>query len=126
AATSTISAPAYGSYNVLITDPNGCTGTDVIDVTELCEINIPNIFTPGNDDGLNDAFIIENVESNPNTKVTIANRWGNIVYSTDNYDNINNVWDGGDLPDGTYFYVVVTAVGQEYSGAVKLLRADKK
>ncbi len=125
ASTSSISATNYGTYNVLITDPNGCTGTDEVDVTELCEIVIPNIFTPGNDDGFNDAFIIENVESNPNTKVTIANRWGNVVYSTDNYDNVNNVWDGGDLPDGTYFYVVVTALGQEYNGAVKLLRADK-
>jgi gliding motility-associated-like protein len=120
-----ISATGYGTYSVLITDSYGCTATDQVDVNELCEINIPNIFTPGNGDGFNDTFLIENVESNPNTKVVIVNRWGNEVYSSDNYDNVNNVWDGADLPDGTYYYVVVTQTGKEYNGAVKLLRANK-
>jgi gliding motility-associated-like protein len=122
---SSITATAYGIYSVIITDPDGCTGTDAITVTEACEINIPNIFTPGNDDGKNDVFFIENIESNPDTRVIILNRWGKEVFSTDNYDNANNNWDGGDLPDGTYFYVVVTKAGKEYKGAVKLLRADK-
>lgn len=96
-----------------------------MDVTELCGLVIPNIFTPGNGDNLNDYFQIGNIESNPNTKVVIVNRWGNEVYSTDNYNNTTNRWDGADLPDGTYFYVVVTQLGEEFKGTVKLLRAEK-
>lgn len=120
-----VTTAGYGTYSVLITDPNGCTGTDQVDVTELCGLVIPNIFTPGNGDNLNDYFQIGNIESNPNTKVVIVNRWGNEVYSTDNYNNTTNRWDGADLPDGTYFYVVVTQLGEEFKGTVKLLRAEK-
>ena len=121
----TLQVAAYGTYSVVITDANTCTATDTVDVSELCDIVIPNIFTPGNDDGKNDVFYIENAESYPNTRVVIVNRWGKEVYSSDSYDNVNNVWDGGDLPDGTYFYVVTTSLGKEYSGQVKLLRGEK-
>jgi len=33
----------------------------------------------------------------------IFNRWGRIVYKSSDYQND---WDGGDLPDGVYFYVL--------------------
>jgi len=36
-------------------------------------------------------------------RVTIFNRWGTQVFHSDDYQND---WDGGDVSDGVYFYVV--------------------
>ncbi|WP_226975887.1 Ig-like domain-containing protein [Zobellia nedashkovskayae] len=74
------------------------------------------IITPDND-GTNDGFIIENIESYPNNTVQIYNRWGVIVYEMSGYDNSTNVFTGtssgrttintdSKLPVGVYFYVI--------------------
>ena len=77
---------------------------------------IPNVFTP-NGDGKNDTFVIasaENAGATPSSEVVlddfyvsneliIYNRWSQVVYETKNYQND---WDGDDLPDGVYFYVL--------------------
>ena len=116
----TYDATAFGTYVVTIVDNNGCIGTDQLTINEApCEIVIPNVFTPGNGDGLNDIFFIKNLETNPNTSVLIFSRWGKEVYSSGNY--LNN-WDGGNLPDGTYFYTVVLQSGKDYKGTVKIIR----
>lgn len=78
--------------------------------TEPCEITVYNGFTPDGD-GLNDNWIIENIENFSSNTVTIFNRWGNRVWNTTNYNNTDNVWNGktqggNDLPSGTYFYVI--------------------
>jgi len=77
---------------------------------DICQITVYNGFTPDGD-GLNDNWIIENIENFPNNKVSIFNRWGNKIWSTSNYDGISNFWngkskDGSALPSGTYFYVI--------------------
>jgi len=78
--------------------------------TEPCQISIYNGFTP-NGDGLNDSWVIENIENFPVNSVSIFNRWGNKVWTTDNYNNTSNYWDGNNsngtsLTSGTYFYVI--------------------
>jgi gliding motility-associated-like protein/uncharacterized repeat protein (TIGR01451 family) len=72
---------------------------------------IPEAFTP-NGDGKNDFFVIKGITGTENT-LTIYNRWGNIVYKMDNYDN---TWEGmpnvggtlgnSKLPQGTYYYIL--------------------
>ena len=67
-------------------------------------------FSP-NGDGVNDLFRILGIEAYPGNKVLIFNRWGNEVYSRENYSNqpgeaFDGRWDGNTLPDGTYFYVI--------------------
>ena len=68
-------------------------------------------FSP-NGDGVNDNFVIGCIDNYPNNKLEIYNRWGNIVYKMNNY---NNEWNGAsngrevfndsnDLPEGTYYY----------------------
>jgi len=66
------------------------------------DIIVYNALTP-NDDGKNDNFYAKNIWLYPDNYVEIYNRWGNLVYQKSNY---NNEWDGGNLPDGTYYYVV--------------------
>lgn len=79
---------------------------------------IPNIITPNND-GINDIFIITQDNPGSNLKagsdypkindfyksneLIIFNRWTQKVYEQKNYQND---WDGGNLKDGVYFYVL--------------------
>jgi len=83
-----------------------------------CAIVIPNVFTP-NGDLLNETFFIKNLESFPNTKVKIFNRWGRILLDSNNY---KNDWKATDAPDGVYYYTVTIYNGTEFNGTVSILR----
>jgi len=113
-----------------ITNEFGCDTTIVRKILlREAPIFIPNVFTP-NGDGANDEFKI--VRDDDKTKIitdeylrlelVVFNRWGKKLYSSDNY---RSDWDGGNAPDGVYFYVV-RAVGffkiDTYKGAVHILR----
>lgn len=100
---------AMNSNNVAIDSVNF--NYTVLASTEPCQIIVYNGFTP-NGDGINDNWVIENIDNFPINSVSIFNRWGNKVWSTDNYNNNNtNFWDGkhsngSTLTSGTYFYVI--------------------
>ncbi len=86
-----------------------------------------NAFSP-NDDGLNDGWEIENIESGDynDNKVEIYNRWGQLIWDGSHYDNKNVVWKGrsnndNELPDATYFYIA-TVNGDVYKGFIELTR----
>ena len=65
-------------------------------------VTVPNVITP-NGDGWNDIFMIDYLNQYDIRKLTIFNRWGTIVYQSDDYQNN---WDGGNVADGVYFYVL--------------------
>ncbi len=123
--TSTIPSPTMtfnepGAYTItlVVTTTQGCTDTiTYVYVIRPEEIFIPNVFSPNND-GVNDAFHIVNIQYYPNT-LTIFNRWGTVVYQMRNYAN---QWRGADAPDGTYFYVLKLEEGREFSGHLTVLR----
>jgi gliding motility-associated-like protein len=60
------------------------------DVCDTVELNISEAITP-NGDGINDTWIIYNIENHPNTTVRVFNRWGSEVFFSNNY---KNDWDG--------------------------------
>ena len=79
------------------------------------EVLVKQLITPNND-LKNDLWHITNIEKFQN-KVTVFNRWGNIVYEMENYTNADgwngkanrgtNTVTGSDyLPSGTYYYIV--------------------
>ncbi len=78
---------------------------------DVCSITIYNGLTP-NGDGFNDVFYIENIANFPDNHVTIYNRWGQLLYETKNYDNVDKCWKGTvasgtqTAPSGTYFYII--------------------
>src|SRR5690606_35936340 len=74
--------------------------TPVYFIIEECPLEIPNVFTP-NGDGINDIFYFHNAERKE-LFTEIYNRWGNLVDSW----NGNPAWDGADLSEGVYYYVV--------------------
>jgi gliding motility-associated-like protein len=91
--------------------------TDAITVfVEDCTLEIYNIFTP-NADTKNDFFFIKNLPSN--SALQVFNRWGSVVFQSDNY---NNKWDGDAVPDGTYYYILVLPSKVDYHGFVEISR----
>lgn len=88
---------------------------------EGCVYRIPNVFTP-NGDGKNATFHIQFLENFPDTRLIVRNRWGNVVYENQNYDQANN-WDGDDLPAGTYYYELSIPIKDKVEvGTVNILR----
>ncbi|MCW3072206.1 MAG: C-terminal target protein [Bacteroidetes bacterium] len=123
------------TYELVGTDLNGCTDKDSVTITVLVDFNITisNLMTP-NDDGYNDRFIIRNLENYPNTKLTIVNREGQVVYKSDAYDNN---WDGRlqsgkdsygkAVTDGTYYYFIqMEGSDKIYKGAITVIREGDK
>jgi len=71
-----------------------------------CRQYIPNAISP-NGDNVNDYWILENFDDT--VSITIFNRWGEVVYEDENYQNDWNGVDkkGKDLPEGVYYYHIV-------------------
>src|SRR5690606_16305928 len=87
---------------------------------ERCEMVIPTGFSP-NGDGIQDTWRVTCLESFPDARVEIYNRWGNLVFEKDNFGNseihgTDAWWDGysskkwtfgnDKLPAGTYFFIL--------------------
>jgi len=86
-------------------------------------IIVPNVMTP-NGDGLNDVFNINYIDLYDVKKLTIHNRWGTIVYQSEDYQNN---WDGGNVADGVYFYVLELWKGMDntnYYGTITIIDND--
>jgi len=97
---------------VEVTDFNGCTGSDTI-VLNVCDAyilfkSIPNTITPGGNDQ-NERWIIPNIELFPQAVVEIYDRWGRLIWRTD--DIVNNPWagesmSGQEMPMDAYYFVL--------------------
>ncbi len=106
----------------------GCSQANVIIEIINVGIEIPEGFSPDGD-GINDFFEIVGLEYYDRVKVKIYNRWGNLVYQSNDY---NNDWDGKansslsvgrTLPNGTYFYIIeIVDTGDKINGNVFLKR----
>jgi CHU_C Type IX secretion signal domain/SprB repeat len=112
-----------GEYQLSLRDAVGCekTYSFIIDLDE--RIFIPNIFTPNKSDNLNSTFFVRNLPGN-GSKLQVTDRWGKEVYSSNNY-NPETLWDGGESPDGVYFYRLQIKGGKTYTGWVEILRGTK-
>ncbi|SKC11864.1 gliding motility-associated C-terminal domain-containing protein [Sphingobacterium nematocida] len=93
-----------------ITDENGLTAKARVFVTVAPrELFIPNVFTPNGDDK-NETFEIVGIEAYDRIELIVVNRWGNEVYKNSNY---KNEWNGQGLNEGTYFYIISAAKGND-------------
>mgnify|MGYP000524458667 FL=1 len=81
--------------------------SDEIKVYNRCPLGPPNVIT-ANGDGVNDFFIIKNIEDYDRVEVIIFNRWGVIVFEDANYQNNWSGLDrsGNELSAGVYTYIV--------------------
>ncbi|HEX8504942.1 MAG TPA: gliding motility-associated C-terminal domain-containing protein, partial [Hymenobacter sp.] len=118
-------SPTVTTTYTISAGASGCSDSDQVTVTVRPPIRIPNAFTPNND-GRDDTWQIEFIEQFPENTVSIFNRWGNRIFSAENYSRANE-WkgdiNGQPAPVGTYYYVVVTKgpLGKSYSGSITVL-----
>ncbi len=110
-------------FSYVICNSFGC-DTALVSVIVSCDnLQIFNAFSP-NGDNRNDFFKINGLQNYPDHKLYVYNRWGNLVFETAGYQNnwIGD-WDGKDLPDGTYFYMLDLGDGNKpLSGYVQINR----
>lgn len=120
-----------------VTDTNRCTFTDSISIRfincDTSSIVIPNVFTPGKDQGdnINDLFETQ-FSGFDQLEGYIYNRWGVRIYNF-SFPN-NGYWNGcydnetsAPCPSGTYYYVYKftnsqTGLIKEVNGVVQLIR----
>jgi large repetitive protein len=101
-------APLKTTNYVVAVTHDGCTFTDTMRLTVVPTIIVPSGVTP-NGDGLNDTWVLSNIEKFPNNVVEIFNRWGEQLYIKKGYNNVdgwNGKYNGQDLPVGTYYFVI--------------------
>jgi gliding motility-associated-like protein len=83
------------------------------DACDSEQMNISQAFTP-NGDGINDTWVISNIERHPNSIVRVFNRWGTQVFIAKNYQND---WDGHyknnsqSLPESSSYYYQIDLDG---------------
>jgi gliding motility-associated-like protein len=116
------------TYYVVVTNGSGCTCVDSVTVTVLPQIIIPNGISP-NGDGQNDYWIIDNIGIFPDNVVEVYNRWGELLFQGQGYDNVNVKWDGRykgkDLPVGSYYYIIdlhSDLYPEDFTGPITILR----
>lgn len=133
-----ITPTSFTTYEVIVTDANGCTSKDeiLVDIKTERNVYIANIFNPF---ALppNDKFIpLTGVGVEEMISFRIYDRWGNLMHDAQNLRaplNIDDGWDGrrGNGPNnkvvpGVYVYTAtirfIDGAEQVYSGEVTVIR----
>ena len=117
-----------GIYSVIVTDIDGCSGADTINVTVDCKgIYFPSAFTPNNDP-LNPAFgPIGDLGSIEKYNIKIYNRYSELVFSSgDPYKKWDGTFKALPVNTGGYVWIAIYNVhGQKpvsKKGTILLLR----
>ena len=99
---------------VRIEDLAGCYSlTNFVLMTKICPPKVYNLVAT-NPDGFYDSFLVDGLRDIfLNFKISIFNRWGNLVWTGNNNSedwngtsNNGESFLGKELPEGTYFYVI--------------------
>lgn len=128
---------ALGEFKVCLTSfsVDGCWDSICkIIVRDTAYVIIPNVFTPDNNDQLNDAFDID-IQGYTTYHLAIYNRWGGKVFESrqDGVGNDGINWNGKEnnegltCPSGVYYYVftyklITEPAAKTVNGTVSLLR----
>ncbi len=120
----TLSQLDNGTYNITVIDANGCifesNNIILIEQQNDCLI-IPNAITP-NGDGINDTWIIENIELFPSAYIYVFNRWGQQIWQGRPSDEWDGKYNGKKLPAGTYLYIINLFNGSDpYKGTITII-----
>jgi gliding motility-associated-like protein len=118
-----VSPPTDMTYQLTVTSSDGCVASDQVFVKLLKEVKVPNAFSPNND-GINDKWEIQYLESYPGCTIDVFNRYGQTVFHSVGY---NKPWDGTfngtPLPVATYYWVINPKNGrQPMTGSVTIIR----
>lgn len=101
-----------GQYLLIVRDANNCSENQIFNVAarectdEPVDVFVSELIT-ANGDGYNDVLEIDGLNVYENHRLSIFNRYGNIVYEAAPYNNdwAGTLLNGNELlPEGTYFY----------------------
>lgn len=121
-----IASPSGTTIYSVTTTINDCVFTDEVVVQVIRRIEPPNTFTP-NDDGINDTWFIPALSAYPGAEVLIYDRWGQLLFRSNGYDE---PWDGTNngvkVPEGTYYYHIqlnqLEGRSPPYTGFISIVR----
>ncbi|HRD58150.1 MAG TPA: PKD domain-containing protein [Ferruginibacter sp.] len=119
-----ITAPLIDiTYTISVSNPGGCSASDIVFVKVLKAPNIPNTFSP-NGDGINERWIIEYLDTYPNCKVMVFTRAGQKVFESRGYKTPwNGTLNGKSLPMDTYYYIIEPENGRKpITGYVTIIK----
>lgn len=106
------------TYTIIVTDQCLYKDTITLNVSTVdCNVLVPNVVTP-NGDGINDFFRINGLENFPGSTLAAFNRWGNKIYSSEDY---KNDWSPN-VNDGTYFYIINVSDGRKFNGFFQVFK----
>ncbi len=82
--------------------------SNVVQVTKRLHIQVPNAFSPDGD-GVNDVFMVVH-DGIENFNMEIYNRWGELVYFTDDTDQPwRGMYNGSECQQDAYVYVITAS-----------------
>lgn len=87
-------------------------------------VKVPNVITPGEEDGLNDVFKVQYGDplwpkNDVVIRLKIMNRWGITVFESKDY---NDDWKGADIDAGIYYYEVELVGEMKCKGWIHLIK----
>jgi gliding motility-associated-like protein len=106
-----------GEYELRLEFFNGTCRQSQIQKIKVETIKPANVITP-NGDGKNDKFVLDILNSG--WKFEIYNRFGTLLFKTDNYQND---W-GTDADNGNYYYLLTSPNGKTCRGWIQVLRGE--
>lgn len=82
---------------------------------------VNNILSP-NGDGKNDFFVVKGLEKYPNNKLSIFDRGGRLIYTTQGYqNNWDGYFNGKPLTEDTYYYMLDLGTDGSIKGFISIL-----
>ncbi|PTQ99514.1 gliding motility-associated-like protein [Mucilaginibacter yixingensis] len=86
-------------------------------------VEIPNTFTP-NGDGVNDTWMIKNINTFTTSTVSVFNRYGIQVFFSKGYPSPwNGHYNNQELPSGVYYYIIKTDPKEKpFTGHLTIIR----
>ncbi len=112
------------TYKIVVSNKNGCKDSSYIKVTVIKQLNIPNVFSPNND-GINDTWVIDGLQTYKQSTVQVFNRWGQKVFNSffGSYKPWDGMYKGNLLPLGVYYYIIkLSPDAPVISGVITILK----
>ena len=105
----TVRPQANTTYKVTVSSAGGCSTTAAFSVSVNDNYNLvtaANLVSP-NGDGVNDFWVIKNIDLYPQSNVKVFDRTGRVIFNKTGYQND---WDGringSSLKEDTYYYII--------------------
>jgi gliding motility-associated-like protein len=110
-------------YRITVLGRGGCIRSDLVKMKALFAPLPPNTFTP-NGDGINDTWVIKNLELYPGVVIEIYTTSGALIFrNTGNSIQWDGKYNGVAVSAGTYYYVIDPKNGRKkMAGYLTLLK----